>query len=67
VEQASCHNGDGDSALGTIRSAFPNRPKTKRTGASTNEPQLKNDAGNNRKAHDSDIAIRALWMTFLNV
>jgi hypothetical protein len=50
MEQASAVSEIQIAALGTIRPAFPFRQKPKRTGASTNEPQLKSDAENNRKA-----------------
>jgi hypothetical protein len=50
MEQASCRIRNTDCRLGTIHPAFPFRKKPKRTGASNNEPQLKTDAENSRKA-----------------
>jgi hypothetical protein len=50
MEQASAVSEIQIAALGTIHPAFPIRQKSKRTGASTNEPQLKSDAENSRKA-----------------
>jgi hypothetical protein len=50
MEQAPAVSEIQIAALETIRPAFPIRLKPKRTGASTNEPQLKTDAENSREA-----------------
>src|ERR1039457_5916170 len=67
MKQASAVSEIQIAAMGTIRPAFPIRQKSKRTGASTNEPQLKTDAEKQQESAHKRSGLSALygWQTLI--